>query len=91
MEIVNGLATILAKITFTDVGQGTNYVSVTSRGATENWQRDHIYSTSKQRGNGVFQAVSTRNTRDVLVGKWTSLITKNFSPWKNTTKAQRHS
>ena len=68
-----------------------DYVSVTSRGTTENWQRDHVYSTWKQRGNGVFQTVSTRNTRDVLVGKWTSLIIKNFFPWKNTTKAQRHS
>ena len=88
MEIVNGLAT---KITIIDVGQGTNYVSVTSRGKTKNWQTDHVYSASKQRGNSVFHAVSTWNTRDALVGKFTSLITKYFSPWKNTTKAQRHS
>ena len=91
MEIVNGLATILAKVTIIDVGQGTNYVSVTSRGTTKNWQTHHVYSTLKQRGNGGFHAVSMWNTRDVLVGKLTSLIKKYFSPWKNTKKAQRHS
>ena len=90
MEIVNDVATILAKTTIIDFEQGTNYVSITSRGSTKNRKTHHVYSTLKRRGNGGFHVVSTWNTRGFFVGKLTSLIKKYFSPWKNTTKAQRH-
>ena len=80
------MGTILAKVTIIDIGQGTNYVSVTSRGTTKNWRTYHVFSKLKQRWNGGFHAVPMWNTRDVFVGKLTSLIKKYFSPWKNTTK-----